>query len=267
MGLFTLFACSDEALTLDQEKQSENPEIPMSTYSDDISIDYMSPFFGFFSVEYIEHVVHNKFPEEVFVKAHFGFAYYDGADDGTHFIQDLANSQTPTLYLNNSTEYLNTVHSGSVKIGAGTKQSNATVRTPVYYDSQKLSFPTDVSYGGSADWQGEETEIMHQYGKLYFIDFEVPSIGFSTRIKVKFGDDSMDYNQLSSLSTDWALVGGNMTGINGDLVYNIDTKEICLANNSAGTGLNSEDSFIYNGETWYVRAYTKLDGVFIDIVQ
>src|SRR5690606_7019085 len=94
----------------------------------------------------------------------------------------------------------------------------------------------------------------------------IPSIGYSTRIKVKFGDDLMDFATLSSFSSDWDLVGGNITGIPGDLVYNINTLEMCLANDASGTGLRSEDTFVDSiGQTWYVRAYTDATSVIIEV--
>lgn len=265
MGLFTLVACSEDSYQ-EADKMNENTTVENSsggiqTNSVDPAIPYESPFEGFYGYENIPHTIDNQLGEEIEIVAHWGLAYYDGLDDGTHFIQDLLNSQTPYLYLSNLTEYLNTVNSQKIIYPPNsTTVAQQANRCPIYWDSPPALPLEDI-------FDPEETEIIAQYGKMYFVDLNIPSIGYSTRIKVKYGDDTMDFAALSSISSDWDLIGGNITGIPGDLVYNLDTKEICLANNATGTGLNSEESFVYSGQTWYVRAYTDVNGVYIEVNQ
>lgn len=264
-GLFTFVACNEDVTS---ETIDEQQEESMTPFTIDPAIPYESPFSGFYVNEDIPYRVDNQFTDEIEIVGHFGLAYFDDADDGMHFLFDLINNITPTIY-NNSTEYLNTIYSTEVSFPSNAGTTPVTMiggsRCPVYPILGSPSFLVDSSYG-NGNGVGMEPEVIYQAGKMYFLDVNIPSLGYSTTIKVKFGDDSMDFANLSSLSSDWNLVGGSINGIPGDLVYHTETGEICLANDAMGNGLLSEDSFVDRiGTTWYIRAFTDSNRVYITV--
>lgn len=269
-GLFTLVACSEDVVPETADvKQDEGIAPP--TFDPDIP--YESPFNTFGDNIIIPYIIVNDLPEDIEIVGYFGFGYYDGADDGDWFgYYDLTQPEFSTIY-QNSNEYLNMVRSTVTNFGPLTTTILEDERCPSVGTSPSPLNPTGVAFtldgmlfGPPANGSGDEAELIHQNGKIYFLDVNIPSIGYSTTIKVKFGDDSMDFANLSSFNPDWDLVGGNITGIPGDLVYHVDTGEICLANDSSGNGLRSEDSFVDgSGQTWYVRAYTDGNGVYITV--
>jgi len=257
MGLFTLVACSDESYQ-QADKMNENNNI-VAPPTIDVNIPYESPFYEGMCchVTHVPYIIDNQLSEQIEIIGHFGFGIYDGADDGFHFGEDLVGLVAVNLY-GNSTEYLNTVNSSTSFFEANTYTIAAESMAPVVGPE----FLIDDTSGGSA--ASSEVELIHQFGKMYYLDINIPGAGYSARIKVKFGDDLMDFAALSTFSSDWNRLG-NLNGINGDLVYNIHTNEICLANDSLGNGLRSEDSFVFNGQTWYVRAFTDAGSVQITI--
>src|SRR5690606_33076315 len=201
-GLFTLVACSEdvyqEADNMNENGIVENNSEGMQTNSIDPAIPYESPFYDGMCchVTNVPYIIDNQFPDDIEIIGHFGFGIYDGADDGYHFGEDLVTIGAPNLY-NNSIEYLNTVNSSASFFAANSYTIAAASMAPVVGPE----FLIDATLGGSAD--SNEVELMHQFGKMYFLDVSIPSIGYSTRIKVKFGDDMMDYAALSGISSDW----------------------------------------------------------------
>lgn len=262
MALFTLIACSEDVYQ-ETDKMNENNNV-VAPPTIDPAVPYDSPFNDYFTTESILYQIDNEFYDDIEIIGHFGFAYFDGAEDGVYFGNDLSINDTPNIFLINATEYVNTVFNTPLTVGFN---SNVTLQQPQrlpILNTGGPAFLVNSIYGGNAT--DYETEMLYPNGKLYYVDVNIPSIGFSTRIKVKFGDDDMDFVQLSSISPLWDVLTTNLSGANGDLVYNIDTNEICLANDSSGNGLRSEDTFIDNaGTTWYVRAFTDVNGVYITV--
>jgi|SRR5690554_33684 len=261
-GLFTLVACSDEVVSETADVKQDESIMPPTS---DPAISYESPFNDFYASEVVTYKISNMLPEDVEIIGHFGFAYFDGFDDNFHHSFDLYSIFFPNLYWNNSIEYLNTVSSTTVIAPASKNLSLVQGRCPTAPPtaSAPITFNID-SASGSGNGTIHEAHFLRNVGKMYFLDVNIPSIGYSTRIKVKFGDDTMDFASLSSISSNWNMVG-NINGINGDLVYNINTYELCLANNAMGNGLLSEDSFIYGGTPWYIRAFTGQGEIVIEI--
>src|SRR5690606_4839207 len=270
MGLFMLVACSEDVYQ-EADKMSKNGTVEnnsggMQTNSVDPDIPYESPYDALFNnTKHINYIIDNQFTDQIEIIGHFGIGYYDGADDGNYFNFDLPSNIAPTIYNNNNIEYLNTVYSTNVIFPASTTITLADNKAPVHDTANPYTFFVDSSLG-NGNAVGLEPELIYQTGKMYFLDFNIPSIGYSGRIKVKFGDDMMDYATLSGISSDWDLIGSNITGIPGDLVYNIHTQEICLANDFSGNGLKSEDRFVDRlGNVWFVRAYTDINSVYIEV--
>lgn len=264
MGLFALVACSEdnfqETDKMNDTDVVENSSGGMQTNSHDPSVPYTSPYASVYQTTAINYTINNTLPEDILVVGHFGLAYYDGVNDGVNFGRSLM--LAPNVYQNGQ-EYLNIINSGQITVPANTSTTGDGTSVPVYFHPNNLFFPVEQNLGGNAIQ--EDPEIIHQQGKLYFVDIDIPSIKFNTRIKVQFGDDFMDFTKLSSLTSNWSLLPGNIPGVSGDLVYEIGTKEICLIKDSSGNGLNSEDSFVYGGQTWYVRAYTDATGVYVTV--
>lgn len=205
--------------------------------------------------------------EDIEIVGHFGFTYNDRLDDGIWFGTDLTTAGFATVY-QNSQEYLNVVTSTVAYFPANTTYVLTDMRCPCVGTNSTIPIAFSLNgmgYPAPANGSDVEAEYMHQNGKPYYFDVNIPSIGYSGRVKVKFGNDSMDYASLSGLSSDWDLIGSNIPGIAGDLVFNLHTQEICLANDRFNNGLSSEDRFNYKGQTWYVRAYTDASGVYVTV--
>src|SRR5690606_35288563 len=273
MGLFTLVACSEDAYQ-EADKMSETGNVEnnsggMQTNSIDPTIPYESPYNGYNDIIDIPYTIVNDLREDIEITGYFGIAYYDGADDGDwQNFYDLTDPDFSTVY-QNSNEYLNLVTSVVAKFPANTTYVLVDMRCPCVgtNSSIPIAFSLDGTiYPFPANGTGQEAEMMHQNGKPYYFDINIPAIGYSGRVKVKFGDDMMDYATLSGISSDWDLIGSNITGIPGDLVYNIHTQEICLANDFSGNGLKSEDRIVDRlGNVWFVRAYTDINSVYIEV--
>src|SRR5690606_16719441 len=223
MGLFMLVACSEDVYQ-EADKMSENGTVEngsggMQTNSIDPAIPYESPYNGYNDQVNIPFTIVNNLSEDIEIIGHFGISYTDMVDDGNWYGYDFTLPEFSVLY-QNSQEYLNVATSTVAYFPANTTHVLVDMRCPCVgtNSSIPIAFSLDgTAYPPPANGTGDVAELVHQNGKPYFFDVNIPSIGYSGRVKVKFGDDMMDYKSLIGISSDWDLIGSNIPGVSGDL--------------------------------------------------
>lgn len=252
MGLFTLFACSDEVVQ-DVDKQSENPEIPMSVYTNDnllpgvnipgyvVTGGYESPYeeprITGVSYEFI-----NDSHYEIIITPHVGIYGYSTTNEYYDY-HYMLNGGFPGLFAG-GVKYGNTVALDPIQMAPN--------NTHITYGPSIATFPIN-----GASWGVNFTDnltpldtwdmnALMEVGKIYFIEYTVlDEKGYVVAqgiLKQKVGDDTMDIN---SIPATWQHVedaqGKYYLSANPDLaLIHHDTQEICLVNMPGTTIVPSE---------------------------
>ena len=263
MGLFTLFACSDEVIQ-DMDKQSENPEIPMSVYTSDPNIPYDSPYDYNGSWNTLMYI-NNSTTLTIKLIPYFGSSFFDGiADDGLLHGYD-SGSHVPNLYPLGSSEYGHSVSSEEYTI----PPLNSYVLTGHRFDKTTPAWPNfDMStlpfIGTSFDH-----DYLTEMCKLYYFEYEVYNSNndhiFSGTLKQKFGDDNLELSEVLNVGG-WGYIGDLVNNPALALVSNEKTSEICLVGHRKEV-MPSEETFNDpSTDTMHtIKFYTDANGVYIDV--
>jgi len=200
MGLFTLMACSDDAI-----QEAEDQGIPMTTNSfnpqdpgyyvpgagfppNHAGIDYFSPWDIWFrtsvspSYTYTNMEGDGSSPFVIEIVPYLGLAYYDDINDGLYrdpaqgnaLIADLTSGAYPNLYKNGN-EIGNLIRAERIRLD-GTSVQNSEVsigstidHCPVFQGNVNTGYnPLNRFLNLSFSATPQEISLLSQYGKVYF---------------------------------------------------------------------------------------------------
>lgn len=265
MGLFTLIACSDEAIQ-DLDKQSENPNIPMSVYASDSNISYASPWSISNTSPGLSYIFENQTQLFIRITPYIGWAYeFYWVND--FFINDPG--RFPNLF-SGTTPYGESIEIDPIVIVPN--------NTDVYGPSTG-SLPFEGAVTGPLTLlhnpntiDPNEIGTMSEIGKIYYIKYEVfltdedlyynkPS--HSGMIKQKVGDDHADY--LDPSFSSWVPLNSLNGFPNIMLMYHNIEKEICLFGVPGIPPMLSEETFNIGGVNYTLSFTTDIQNGYITL--
>lgn len=228
MGVFALFACSDETVQ-EADKQNGSPEEQMGIKTTDPITPYHSPYDIGIATSPIEYIFENQSNLEYEAVAYVGLAYYDDKDDGIYHTNsaaiDLNNGDYPNLYASKE-EY------GFVSIGVSTMASPYSSFT---WSGDHCLSPLSF---GSTTLTPEEVDLLINYGKVYHYDVTITDpIGGNVIHKVML--QAGINGTTTTLNPKWIPLGRNESIELLPLYFHEDSKEIVS----------------YGGSDWYDFIY------------
>lgn len=255
-------------LSCSSEDQNSNDSITRQTNTIDTTIDYESPYNlnssygnGLENGKII-YTMENTTNLLLKFQPVFGFAFYDGANDLDHWGNDLTSSSTysPNL-IENGNEYGNYIASNSatgIHLTNAAIQYNSTTTVPLQ-SATTNGFYFDYNYAGQTILPFESS-IISSRGKLFYITFDIydmnnvdannsPVYIAGTYLKAPFPMVDRDY--IYSEPYPWKNMNLIDSRLGEKLIYNVETKEICIPNTQDST-YKSKMRFTYLGNTYEV---------------
>ncbi|MCP1997112.1 hypothetical protein [Flavobacterium sp. HSC-61S13] len=246
-AIILLASCSTEELsTQKSDKELRNmirnydPDGYESPYKGPAAImDYnLSNFTDDLTLEYVVNI---------------GLAYHD-RDNDLMYLGLPMQVYLPSFITNNNSEYLKTVASLPKSLGPHINIAYLNSgHCPVYTGFGKVAF-----FDIYANTNAFEPAKIYEHGKIHTINYKVKDtnnhVVHEALIKVRFIDDSF-YGTPNLIWED----GGIYESTGEQILFNVDTGEIVIANSPTGTP--SIDYFDYQGEKYYFTSYTTSQGV------
>lgn len=255
-----LFSCSQE----DPAPLNSSESKDVSTI--DSLIGYTSPYYEYdgtvdrLQTGSIKYVFKNKTNLTFVVRPYFGLGYFDFSDNNERFRGFEITTNNGGLYsphlVANGKKFGNFIPShylsGITLINSSksfiSKDSYVTVPTESYSPSVNFFDLFQGNPDGVATTSGEEI-LMTWFGKLFFAEVEVYESGsliHKTYLKADF--PVVNSSAIYSNTGDWVTLY-NDSFFNEKMVYNINSREICIPNTELSTYL-SKETFEYGGKTY-----------------
>mgnify|MGYP003576038288 CR=1 FL=1 len=274
MGLFTLVACGEDvyqdANKINESGTVENSSGGMQTNSIDPAIPYESPYDINICCSPVNYEFINNTDLDLEFSPYVGLARYDGADDLKHY-WSLNRIDYPNLIANESGEYFKLAECHPFSLPA------FTTFNPIY-QSQCPTFNGFFSLVNSTPTSIEEA-FLNEYGKVYSINATIRDPNnFNMVVR---GNEHLKFaflpvgvvDPVAMGSGDWLQVPSTNPPFTDDLWYNVQTREICIGNDSAafpggGDGINNKPSeiiFDYIETTYILKLYTTSTSVVISL--
>jgi len=281
MGLFTLFACSEDSYQ-QADKMNESVVVDsgsggMQTNSIDPIIPYESPYGNLQTCcSSIIFDFTNNTDLDLEFSPFVGFARFDGAYDNMHFGWG---GSSPSYFLNNG-NYPNLI--APVENAEYFQLAKCKIFTlPKFstFNQNTGQFPVFSHFPLANPSTSQELGIIYEFGKMYSIEATIkdPANGNSivrNNQILKFPFLPAGITDPAMLgSGDWIRIPSLLSPKTDDLWYNRHTLEICVGNDSVsypggGDGINDKPSefiFDYNGQTYILKLSTTSTNVIIKL--